>query len=135
MDSQVKALDTPATHSVARKSAPTFAKGRRSFFEYIDLGVTAANDERMRVQITKGKTGMVQPTGWHYHVCEGQFVYMTQGWLELEFADGLCRLEEGDSVYIPGGLPHNEIRTSDDMQLLEMYVPAKMETVACDAPG
>jgi len=135
MASQTKPRESQTAPAVARKSAPSIVKGRRSFFEYVDLGVTDASDERMRVQIIKGKKGMVKPTGWHYHVCEGQFVYMTGGWLEIEFADGVCRLEEGDPVYIPGGLPHNEIRTSDDMQLLEMSVPAKMSTVPCNAPG
>jgi hypothetical protein len=28
---------------------------------------------------------MTQPTGWHYHVCEGQLEYMLGGWVDLEF--------------------------------------------------
>ena len=64
-----------------------------------------------------------------------QFVYMLDGWLELEFADGeTIHLEEGDSVYIPGYLPHNEIRTSDEFELLEFSVPAEMGTDVCEPP-
>ena len=62
---------------------------------------------------------MTQPTGWQYHVCEHQFVYALKGWVELEFENGeMYRLEAGDSVYIPGGVQHNELRTSDDLEIL-----------------
>ena len=55
---------------------------------------------------------------------------------ELEFSDGeTIHLEEGDSVYIPGFMPHNEIRTSDAFELLEFSVPAEMGTETCDPPA
>jgi quercetin dioxygenase-like cupin family protein len=78
---------------------------------------------------------MTQPTGWHYHVCEGQFVYMLSGWVDLEFEDGQqLRIQSGESLYIPGGLRHNETAASRDLELLEISVPADMGTVACDPP-
>jgi hypothetical protein len=41
---------------------------------------------------------MTQPTGWHYHVCEGQFVYMLSGWVDLEFEDRQkLRIQSGES--------------------------------------
>jgi mannose-6-phosphate isomerase-like protein (cupin superfamily) len=58
-----------------------------------------------------------------------------KGWLELEFADGPVRLEAGDSIYIPGGTPHNESRTADEFEILEVSVPAEMQTRACEAPA
>lgn len=123
-------------YAVARKSDPNYVKGRRDFFKYVDLGVTGASQGQMRVQKTSATAGMSEPTGWHYHKCEGQFVYMLDGWLELEFSDGeTVHLEEGDSVYIPGYLPHNEIRTSDAFELLEFSVPADMGTDICDPPA
>ena len=84
--------------AVTSANTPQFVKGRRDFFKYRDLGVTKATDGWMRAQVTSAVTGMTQPTGWHYHVCEGQFVYTLKGWVELEFEDGTnCRLEAGDS--------------------------------------
>ena len=80
----------------------------------------------MRAQVTSAVTGMTQPTGWHYHVCEGQFVYTLKGWVELEFEDGTnCRLEAGDSVFIPGGLIRRENGTSDDLEILEVSLPGE----------
>ena len=118
---------TPAT-------APLVA-GRRSFFKYRDLGVTAASSGKMRAQVTLGADGMTQPTGWHFHVCESQFVYMISGWVDLEFEDGqTIRIQAGESLYIPGGLRHNECAASKDLELLEISVPADMGTVACDPP-
>src|SRR5271156_5365855 len=122
--------------AVTSAKAPDFVEGRRSFFRYRDLGVTAASNGWMRAQLTTAITGMTKPTGWHYHVCEGQFVYTLKGWVELEFEDGSsCRLEAGDSCFIPGGLLHQENRTSDDLEILEVSVPADMGTVAVDPPA
>lgn len=138
MTNETATAEKPATagYAVARKSAPNFVKGRRDFFKYVDLGVTDASGGAMRVQRTSATDGLSEETGWHYHKCEGQFVYMLEGWLELQFADGeTVRLEEGDSVYINGYAPHNEIRTSDKFDLLEFSVPADMGTEPCDPPA
>jgi mannose-6-phosphate isomerase-like protein (cupin superfamily) len=122
--------------AVASAKAPDLVKGRRDFFKYRDLGVTRATEGWMRAQVTSAITGMTQPTGWHYHVCEGQFVYTLKGWVELEFEDGtVCKLGAGDSVFIPGGMRHNELSTSDDLEILEVSVPADMGTVPVEPPA
>jgi quercetin dioxygenase-like cupin family protein len=124
---------TKLGHSTAKH--PVMVEGRRDFFTYRDLAVKEASGGQMRAQLTKAKTGMTQPTGWHYHVCEDQFVYVLNGWVELEFETGeMLRCEKGDSVYIPGGLKHNELRTSDDFEILEISTPGEIGTVACENP-
>src|ERR1700739_4009381 len=126
----------PMKVAVTSARAPDFVEGRRTFFKYRALGVTAASNGWMRAQVMSTVTGMTKPTGWHYHVCEGQFVYTLKGWVELEFEDGTnCRLEAGASVFIPGGMLHQENRTSDDLEILEVSVPADMGTVAVDPPA
>ena len=126
--------NTKLGHTTAKK--PIMIPGRRDFFTYRDLGAKDASGGQMRAQLTKAKRGMTQPTGWHYHVCEDQFVYVLNGWVELEFeANDTLRLEPGDSVYIPGGLVHNELRTSDDLEILEISVPGELGTVPCDPPA
>ncbi|HEY1260078.1 MAG TPA: cupin domain-containing protein [Stellaceae bacterium] len=136
-------LERPPAKSAAKMKAavtsakhPDYVQGRRTFFKYRDLGVEKASEGWMRAQVMSAVTGMTQPTGWHYHVCEGQFVYALKGFVELEFEDGTqCRLEPGDSCFIPGGMKHNEIRTSDDVEILEVCLPANMGTVPCDPPA
>lgn len=125
----------PMQLAVARKSDGNYVKGRRAFFKYRDLGVSAATNGVLRAQVTSAEAGMSRPTGWHRHLCEAQFVYMLSGWLELVFEEGgTVRLEEGDSVMIPGGLAHNETATSDHFELLEVSLPAEMGTEPCDPP-
>jgi uncharacterized protein YjlB len=63
-------------------------------------------------------------------------VYALKGWVDLEFEDGTrLRVSAGESIYIPGGLRHNEIATSDDFEILEVSVRAAMGTAPCDPPG
>ena len=120
----------------ARLSAPVYVKGRRDFFKYRDLGVTAASEGKIRAQVTIGSGGMTRPTGWHFHECEGQFIYMLKGWVELQFEDGrTIRVEQGDSMFIPGHVRHNETDAAQDIEILEVSVPAEMGTQACDAPA
>ena len=132
---QPAAVNPPGKLAYATPTTAPLVAGRRSFFKYRDLGVTAASSGKIRAQVTIGADGMTQPTGWHYHVCEGQFVYMLSGWVDLEFEDGQkLRIQSGESLYIPGGLRHNETAASKDLELLEISVPADMGTVACDPP-
>ncbi len=114
---------------------PVYVEGRRAFFKYRDLGATDASNGRLRAQITSATQGLGRPTGWHYHVCDQQFVYMLKGWVDLEFEDGTkIHLTEGESLMIPGGTRHNETGTADELELLEVSVPAEMKTVPCDRP-
>jgi len=125
---QTLAYVTPETAKVV--------KGRREFFSYHELGVTEATNGAMRAQIMKATQGMSQPTGWHYHECDQQFIHMLKGWVDLEFEDGRkIRLKAGDSMMIPGGLRHNETATSEEMDILEVSVPAALGTVPCDPPA
>jgi len=109
--------------------------GRRAFFTYRDLMVAAATGGKLRAQVMSSSQGLSQPTGWHYHVCEAQFIYALKGWVDLEFEDGrTIRLQAGESMLIPGGMKHNEIATSTEFELLEVTLPGEMGTVSCDKP-
>ncbi|HEX3861466.1 MAG TPA: cupin domain-containing protein [Stellaceae bacterium] len=136
MPDDVTLRQQPMTVGHASLKNPQMVAGRRDFFTYRDLAVKDASNGRMRAQVMKAITGMTVPTGWHYHTCDGQFVYALKGWVELEFETGeTLRLEPGDSVFIPGGMPHNELRTSDDVEILEVSVPGELGTVPCDPPA
>jgi quercetin dioxygenase-like cupin family protein len=120
----------------ARIAEPVLVKGRRDFFSYRDLGVAEGSAGTMRAQVMKSSKGMSEPTGWHYHECDGQFIYIMKGWVDLQFEDGrTLRVEEGDSLFIPGYMRHNEIRTSEEMEILEVSAPGVMGTKPCDPPA
>jgi len=121
-------------HSSAK--APVMTQGRRDFFTYRDLGVKEASADKMRATLMKAKEGMTEPTGWHYHTCESQFVYCLKGWVELEFENApTVRMEAGDSMFIPGGCVHNELRTSNDIEILEVSTPGELGTVPVEPPA
>lgn len=108
--------------------------GRRSFFEYRETGLSAATEGKYRAQVMRS-TDVMESTGWHYHVCDLQFVYVLNGWVDLEFEGGRVeRVSAGGVLSIPGGMIHNEINVSPDFEALEVVSPADLGTVAVDAP-
>ena len=120
---------------IARADNPELVQGRREFFSYRELGVTKATDGQMRAQVTVATQGLSEETGWHVHLCEGQFVYILDGWVDLEFAGNRKeRIVAGDSMFIPGDTPHNETATSEEFQILEVSIPADMGTEPCSKP-
>jgi mannose-6-phosphate isomerase-like protein (cupin superfamily) len=113
-----------------------FVPGRRVFFRYRDLGVEKASNGKLRANLSSSIVGMTEPTGWHYHECEMQFVYSIKGTVTLEFEDGtVSTFGPGDSFFIPGGMKHNEIYVSPDREALEVSIPGKIGTVRCERPA
>jgi len=126
---------TPMTPRFATKENSRFVLGRRDWLQYLDAGLDEASGGRVRATLSTATGAMVTETGWHYHECEMQIGYITKGWIELQFEDGTeVRLEAGDILFVPGGVKHNELRTSDDIAGLEITVPAQMGTVPCAKP-
>ncbi len=121
---------------VQHVSDAEFAKiGRRTFFDYRETGLEAATNGKYRAKVMRA-TDVMEDTGWHYHECDLQFVYVLKGWVDLEFEGGRVeRLAEGAALAIPGGMIHNEIGMSEDYEALEVASPADMGTVAVAAPS
>jgi quercetin dioxygenase-like cupin family protein len=117
-------------------------QGRRTFFVYRDFGVEHASKGLIRVQTITAKAAMDKATGWHYHACGAQLIYVISGWVELSFEDGKTRrMSGGDVFFLPGGYVHNELTASEDYSALEVVVPGavdapgEMNTTACEAPA
>ena len=108
--------------------------GRRSFFEYRETGLSRLTDGEYRAQVMRA-TDVMESTGWHYHECDLQFVYVLNGWVDLEFEGGRTeRASAGAALSIPPVMVHNEIRCSSDFEALEVVAPAELGTVPCDPP-
>lgn len=117
-------------------STTPFSPGRRPFFKYRDLGLEGATGGRMRAYQNSSIAGMTEPTGWHYHICEMQFVYVLKGKLIIEFEDAtVATFTAGDAFFVPGGVRHNEIYVSEDKEALEVSVPGRIETVNVERPA
>lgn len=126
---------TPMTTRFATKANSRFVPGRRDWLQYLDAGLAEASGGRVSLTLSAATGAMVIETGWHFHECEMQIGYITQGWIELQYEDGTeVRLEAGDVMFVPGGVRHNELRTSDDISGLEITIPAAMGTVSCAKP-
>ena len=114
--------------------APKLA-GRRSYVEYRDMGLKEASGGWVRAQFIGRRTEIAPPTGWHYHTADAQIIYFLKGWAELVFEDGnRQRAQAGDMLFIPGGVIHNDLISSIDLEVIELSIPADMGTVNCDTP-
>ena len=111
------------------KDAEFESQGLRSFFEYRDLGIKAATGGRVGAHVIRAKPGKHGSTGWHTHDLEVQLVYVLNGWVEFDYEGvGEVRLEAGACVHQPPGIRHVEIAHSDDVEILEITLPADFTT-------
>jgi quercetin dioxygenase-like cupin family protein len=107
----------------------TFERGLRSFFEYRDLGMKEATQGRVAAHVIRAAEGTVFSSRPHLHRTEFQMVYVLKGWIEFEYeGQGTVRLEAGSCVHQPPGIRHRERGHSEDVELLEIVLPADFET-------
>jgi uncharacterized cupin superfamily protein len=107
--------------------------GPRANVEYRDLGMASASDGRISVKHIRAIQPFDKETGWHWHDMTAHFVYVLKGWVEFRF-DGISepvKAVAGSSLSQPAGVAHNVIGQSDDLELIEINMPADYVTVEC----
>ncbi|MCX8115354.1 MAG: cupin domain-containing protein [Burkholderiaceae bacterium] len=115
--------------SHARDSAFT-GDGLRPFFEYRDLGIRDATDGKVVAHVIRARPGVVAEHRRHRHEVEFQLVYVLKGWIRFEYEGaGEVLLTAGSCVHQPPGIRHKELGHSDDLELLEIVMPADFATV------
>jgi quercetin dioxygenase-like cupin family protein len=63
------------------------------------------------------------------HQTTFQLVYVLKGWIEFEYeGQGVVRLEAGSCVHQPPAIRHRELGHSDDIEMLEVVLPADFVT-------
>lgn len=118
------------------KDAVFESGGLRSCFEYRDLGIAAATGGRAMAHVIRARKSDAAGFGWHKHVLDFQMYYVLKGWIEFDYEGvGVVRAEAGSCVHQPPGIRHAEVAHSDDLELIEITLPAEFETVDVDAPG
>ncbi len=110
--------------------------GLRSCFEYRDLGIAKATGGRVMAHVIRAKPGGESGFGWHKHLLDFQMFYVLKGWIRFNYegvGEVLC--EAGTCVHQPPGIRHAEVAHSDDLELMEIALPAEFETFEVEAPG
>jgi quercetin dioxygenase-like cupin family protein len=115
--------------TVSHAGNANFERGLRSFFEYRDLGIKQATDGRVDAHVIRAAAGTEFSSQPHIHKTTFQLVYVLKGWIEFEYeGQGRVRLEAGSCVHQPPEIRHRETGHSDDIEMLEIVLPANFRT-------
>lgn len=126
-DAKTKLVVTRLTEASFHREGP------RSNVEYRDLGLAAATAGRVDAKHIRAIRPFDKETGWHWHDMTGHFVYVLKGWLKFRF-DGVesdVMVEAGSCISQPAGVPHNVVGQSDDLEIIEINLPAEYGTFEC----
>lgn len=106
-----------------------FERGLRSFFEYRDLGIKDATAGKVVAHVIRAAAGTDFSSQPHVHKTTFQLVYVLKGWIEFEYeGQGRVRLEAGSCVHQPPEIRHREVGHSEDVEMLEIVLPANFTT-------
>ena len=121
---------TLALTRLARGAAEFTRDGPRADVEYRDLGWADASGGAIGAKHIRALHPLEHETGWHWHDMTGHFVIVLRGWIEFRYAgvDEIVRVEAGGSLSQPAGVAHNVVARSDDMELVEINLPASYGT-------
>ena len=105
--------------------------GSRAFVEYRDLGLSEATGGRIGAKHIRAIRPFETETGWHWHDMSGHFIYILKGWIKFRFegVDGEVTVRAGTCLSQPAGVPHNVVGQSDDLELIEINLPADYATI------
>ena len=123
-----------------------FGPGLRGAALYADLDIAEATGGQFRVHIIKWNQEQLKKnreanikttTGMHRHDYDFHFNYVLKGWTKfvIEGVEGEITCREGDSYFLPSRVLHNEIESSDDVVILEIYGPANVATEQLEDEG
>ncbi len=118
--------------SVSHADGSTFeTEGLRSFFAYRDLGILEATDGEVVAHVIRAVPGAAFVGTRHHHEVSFQLVYVLKGWIEFDYEGvGPVRLSAGSCVHQPPGIRHTELGHSDDVEMLEIVMPGRFNTVS-----
>lgn len=104
--------------------------GPRADVEYRDLGLAAATGGRVGAKHIRAIMPFEKETGWHWHDMTGHFVYVLRGSISFRYegVDEEVTVHAGGCLSQPGGVPHNVVARSDDLELIEINLPATFGT-------
>ncbi|MCH8076082.1 MAG: cupin domain-containing protein [SAR324 cluster bacterium] len=114
-------------YSLARDAK--YGSGLRDYIEYRDLGFSESSNGLVRAHVLRAAKPCPEGgTGRHSHGVDFQMIYMLKGWITMEQAGEERTFHSGDSWTQPPGFKHEVKGYSDDMELIEIVMPADFPT-------
>jgi hypothetical protein len=112
------------------------ADGLRTYAKYRDLGVADASRGLARAHVIRliGPCDPAEVSKLHFHDVEFQMVYVLKGWVKTYMeGQGETLMKQGSSWTQPPRIKHLIMDYSDDVELLEIILPADFKTVELTA--
>ncbi|MBV9980055.1 cupin domain-containing protein [Bradyrhizobium sp.] len=112
------------------------ADGLRAYAHYRDLGIADASGGLARAHVIRllGPCNPEEVSKLHYHDVEFQMVYVLRGWVKTYMEGvGETMMQRGSSWTQPPRIRHMILDYSDDVELLEVILPADFKTVELTA--
>jgi mannose-6-phosphate isomerase-like protein (cupin superfamily) len=108
------------------------ADGLRAYAQYRDLGIGEATHGLAHAQVIRliGPCNPAEVSKLHYHDIEFQMVYVLKGWVKTYMeGEGETLMQTGSAWTQPPRVKHMILDYSDDVELLEVILPAEFKTV------
>lgn len=108
------------------------ADGLRTYAQYRDLGIADATHGLAQAHVIRliGPCNPAEVSKLHYHDVEFQMVYVLKGWVKTYMeGQGETLMKQGSSWTQPPRIKHLIMDYSDDVELLEVILPAEFKTV------
>jgi mannose-6-phosphate isomerase-like protein (cupin superfamily) len=108
------------------------ADGLRAYAKYRDLGIAEASNGLARAHVIRliGPCNPAEVSKLHFHDVEFQMVYVLKGWVKTYMeGQGETLMKEGSAWTQPPRVKHLIMDYSNDVELLEVILPAEFKTV------
>ena len=108
------------------------ADGLRTYAQYRDLGIVEATHGLARAHVIRllPPCNPQEVSKLHTHDVEFQMVYVLKGWVKTYMeGQGETLMQQGSSWTQPPKIKHMILDYSDDVELLEVILPAEFKTV------
>ena len=112
------------------------ADGLRAYATYRDLGIADATGGLARAHVIRliGPCNPAEVSKLHFHDVDFQMVYVLKGWVKTYMdGHGETLMEQGSAWTQPPRIRHMVLDYSDDVELLEVILPADFRTVELTA--
>jgi mannose-6-phosphate isomerase-like protein (cupin superfamily) len=108
------------------------ADGLRAYAHYRDLGIASATGGLAQAHVIRliGPCNPAEVSKLHFHDVEFQMVYVLKGWVKAYMeGQGETLMQQGSCWTQPPRIKHLIMDYSDDVELLEVILPAEFKTV------